>query len=245
MLLLFHEYQLDHPRFPGHARVAYVMAMVVPLCALLIADAVGWWNPWLWSASGVGIGLALILYSLLRMHREQPQLSAFARRRIEHSAAWFPYCFVIIQSFIASLIVLFIWFSATSMALPMPPYVHGMMIAMGILIPARRFVSACIRPGSSYVYEKWRHILRGLWHALTTILITRVIIGITIPNLDSVTQGNIIWQTIVWVPAAVYIMVSTAIMLEQLRRIRLENPSSTRAASANHRLPVTEKADKL
>ncbi|MGA1194384.1 MAG: hypothetical protein ACO398_09570 [Kiritimatiellia bacterium] len=243
MLLLFHEYQLDHPRFPGHARVAYIMAMVVPLCALLIADAIGWWNPWLWSASGVGLGLGLLLHSLLRMHRERERLSSFTRARMERSSAWFPYLFVLIQSSIASLIVLFIWFSATSMALPMPPYVHGIAIALGTLIPARRFVSAHIQPGSPIRYEKWRQILRGIWHALTTVLITRVIIGITVPNLDSVTQGNIIWQTMVWVPAAVYMMVATAVMLEQLRRIRIENPPPAR--TANPRLPASELVDKL
>lgn len=238
MLLLFREYQLDHPRFRGHARVAYVMAMVVPVCALLVADAIGWWNPWLWSASGAGVALALMLASTVRMQRQPAVLSPTGRRILASSGVWFPYFFVLVQSSIASLIVLFIWFSATSMALPMPAHVHGLVIALAILIPIRRYVAANIQPGSPPVYEKRREQLRGVWHVLVTILITRVIIGLTIPDADHITQGNIAWQTIVWVPAAAYMLFSAAATIEHVRRINLSH-----ATANGKKSPVSPSTD--
>lgn len=223
MLPLFHEYTIEHPRFSEHARVAYVMSMVVPLCSIFIANAVGWWNPWLWSGSGIGIGLALALGALVNMHRSPARLSGPGRRFIQHSRRWFPYLFVIIQSATASLIVIFIWFSASSMALPMPVYAHAALLILALLIPARRFVSSHIQPGAPWKYEVWREILRGVWHALATVLITRILIGITIPDQEYVTQGRIAWQTLLWVPAAIYIVFSSASTLEQVRKIRSEN----------------------
>lgn len=233
MLPLFHEYTLDHPRFTEHARVAYIMALVVPLCTLLIGNAVGWWNPWKWSACGVGIGLALSLHAIVHMHRRPEGLSGTGARLVKNSARWFPFFFVIIQSSIAALIVVFIWFSATSMALPMPWYAHAALILLSLLIPARRFVSAHILPGASWKYEYRRELLRGIWHALTTVLITRVLIGITTPEHGQITQGTIAWQTMLWVPAALYILFSTASTIEQLGRIVREHaaPVSTGATA--------------
>lgn len=219
MLIFFHEYRLDHPRFRGHARVAMIMALVVPLCSLIIADAIGWLNPWLWGGSGCGMALALALRSVLAMHRHQGNLGALGRRMVRTSASWFPYFFVLIQSAIASLIVLFVWFSATAMALPMPAYVHGLVVVMALLIPARRYITAHIQPGASYRYELWREGLRGTWHALAAILVTRVIIGITQAELTKVTQGTIAWQVMLWVPAALYIIFSTSMMIEHLAAI--------------------------
>lgn len=231
MLVFFHEYRVDHPGFSSHARVSYILAMVVPLCALVIADAIGWWNPWLWSGTGVGIALALMLASVVAMHRRPAALSGAGRRMIEQSPKWFPFFFVIIQSAIASLIVLFIWFSATHMALPMPAYVHVVVIAMAVLIPVRRYITARILPGASYKYEKWREQVRGVWHTLVTILITRVIIGLTNPESMDFTQGVLAWQTMVWVPAVAYIIFVLSVTYEHVRRIKISHPAPGRRQS--------------
>lgn len=236
MLILFHEYKLDHPRFPGHARVAMIMAMVVPVCSLIIADAIGWLNPWLWGGSGCGIALALALRSVLAMHRQPDELGAMGRGMVRTSSSWFPFFFVLIQSAIASLIVLFVWFSATAMALPMPPYVHGIVVIMALLIPARRYVAARILPGASWRYEMWREGLRGAWHALGAVLLTRVIIGITLSGLNPYTQGSIAWQVMLWVPAALYIIFSTSMMAEHLGEIA-RNHRPAPATPGNEILP--------
>jgi len=220
MLPLFHEYHVHHPRFREHARIAYLMALVAPCCAIFFFRAIGWWNPWLWSSCGVGLALALGLHAVIALHRRPAGISAYSRGLVDRSDTWFPYFFVVMQSSIASLIVMFLWFSITALVLEVPLYAHLILVALALLLPARRYYAARYVPGGIDPYERRREVLRAVWHVLLTIFITRSIIGLTITDLRDTSPENIAWQIICWVPASLYMLFVIVLMIDHLRRTR-------------------------
>lgn len=211
MLPLFPEYRVSHHRFKEHLRTAMAMSAATPLCAFVLYHQLGWWNPWLWGCCGVGVALALMLYSTVLIHRTPRGLTPFSRRLVETSPDWFPYFFVILQSLSVALIILFIWFSTTSLALKVPLYVHVMLVVLVLMIPLRRYRRAKAPLAVDESHEKWDEILRALWHILGSIFIARCIIGLTVEDVWDASIENIAWQILIWVPAATYI-VYTALM---------------------------------
>lgn len=218
MLPLFREYTVDHHRFGEHLRVAIIMAMVAPGCAIMFLNLLGWFNPWLWGCCGVGLSLALGLYSVVMLHRNPPGITSLGRRMVASSAAWFPYFFVIIQSCIASLILLFLWFSLTSMVLEVPLYVHAILILLALLIPVRRYFWARVEKPGLGNYYVFSETLRAIWHILISIFIARVIIGITVADLKDTSPENLAWYTIVWVPVLLYILFTLSVTADHLFR---------------------------
>lgn len=218
MLAMYREYALNHHRFKEHLRVAIVMAMVAPVCALIFFNMVGWWNPWLWGSCGLGLSLALSLYSVVLMHRNPPGLSRPGQRLVDTSPEWFPLFFIVIQSLIASLIVLFMWFSVTALALRVPLHVHVLLISLCLLIPMRRVVWAKLEKGTFGGWYLANEVLRAAWHTLLTVFMARLIITLTIKNPDEITSENLVWQTIVWVPSLLYIIFTLAVTFDHLFR---------------------------
>lgn len=228
MLPFFHEYHVGHARFPGHMRIALVMAMVVPACALLLFHAETWWNHWLWGSCGIGFSLALLLYSVVAMHREPVGLSASARRLVDRSLAWFPYFFVVMQSLIASLIVMFLWFTFTSLAMrKVPVYLHVVLGALTLLIPVRRYIWSRNHSDAPPIYDALNELFRCVWHILISIFIARFIIAITLETQD-LSQENAPWIIIVWTPALLYSLFTALLTADHLRRGRQGKPHRRR-----------------
>lgn len=231
MLPLFHEYRVGHPHFKEHLRVALCMALVAPICAavLVFFRAISLGNPWLWGTCSAGLSLALSLYSVVMIHRNPLGLSKAGRWLVASSASWFPYFFVIVQSMITSLIVLFVWFSTYSRILVAPTYLHFIITILAMLIPARRFVWASISKKSSTTTDRWNEALRAAWHVLATLFVTRAIIGMTIADIEDATPENVAWQIILWVPSTLYIVFTLIITTEHLyhpqgRRTKSSSP---------------------
>jgi len=220
MLPLFHEYRVAHPRFKEHLRVALCMAMVAPACAFIFFQTLGWWNPWLLGTCGVGLSIALCLYSVVMIHRHPLGLSRRGHRLVARTDNWFPYFFVIMQSLIVSLIILFVWFSISELALAVPLYVHVMILLLALLIPARRFIWANVSRTSPLVYDRWDEALRALWHVLMTLFLTRTIIALTIADTGDVAPENIAWQAMLWVPAILYIVFTMVITIDHLYHLK-------------------------
>lgn len=216
MLPLFHEYRVAHPRFKEHLRIAFGMAMVAPACAFVFFRSLGWWNPWLWGACGIGMALALCLYSVVVIHRNPDGLSARGQRLVVRTDEWFPYFFVVVQSCIVSLIVLFVWFSISTLALDVPVYVHLLAILLALLIPARRYIWANVSRTSPLVFDRWDEILRAVWHVAMTLFLARSIIGMTIANTRDASPENVAWQVMIWVPASLYIAFTLVITIDHL-----------------------------
>ncbi len=227
MLRMYREYYVDHYRFREHLRVAMVMAMVAPLCALLFYFLIDWWNPWLWGSCGVGLSLALALYSAVILHERPANMTALGRQLVVTSHSWFPFFFIIIQSLIAMLIVLFIWFSITSLAMDVSSTLHAVVIALCGLIPVRRYIWARLEKkvyNTAYILNE---IIRTLWHTLFTLFLALIIISGTIENPGNLSQENLIWQTMVWVPALLYITFTITVTCDHLLRHR--KPQDTTA----------------
>jgi len=218
MLPLFNEYNVAHHRFNEHLRVAIIMAMVAPGCAIMFLNLLGWFNPWLWGCCGVGLSLALCLYSVVKLHHYPQGITETGRRLIDTSSNWFPYFFILIQSCIASLILLFLWFSITSMILELPLYVHAVLLLLALLIPIRRYFWARMEVPNQGPYYVLSESLRAVWHTLMALFLARVIIGITISDLNDTSPENLAWHTIVWVPALLYIVFILAVTAEHLFR---------------------------
>lgn len=216
MLPLLKEYNVAHHRFGEHLRVAITMAMVAPGCAVMFLNLLGWFNPWLWGCCGVGLSLALGLYSVVKLHHQPPGITAMGRRLVATSPDWFPYFFVVIQSCIASLILLFLWFSISSMILDLPLYVHAILLTLAFLVPVRRYVWARVQRSDPGPYFVLSETFRAVWHMLITIFLARVVIGVTISDLNDTSPENLAWYTIVWVPALLYIVFILAVTLEHL-----------------------------
>jgi len=224
MLPLFQEYHIAHHRFKEHLRIAFFMALMSPTCALVLFHSLGWWNPWLWGCCGVGISLALVLFSVVMLVKKKPiEMSNFSAELVERQQRWFPFFFIIVQSSIASLIIMFVWFSMTSLVLDVPYYVHVILVSLTLLIPIRRFVWANISYTSPPVYEIWDEILHGFWHVLSSIFIARCIIGLTIADVNDLSQENITWQIMIWIPALFYILFTTITTVSHLLRGRLRS----------------------
>lgn len=216
MLPLFQEYHIAHHRFKEHLRIAFLMALMSPACALVLFKSLGWWNPWLWGCCGAGVSLAMVLFSVVMLLKKPEGMTKFSADLVDRQQRWFPYFFIVIQSSIASLIILFVWFSMTSLVLEVPPYVHVILIALTLLIPIRRYVWANISYTSPPVYEKWDEILHGIWHVLSSIFIARCIIGLTIGDINDTSQENITWQIMVWIPALFYMLFTTILTITHL-----------------------------
>jgi len=213
------EYRIKHERFPTHIRVAYLMAIVTPACAVVLAITRNLNNLWIWGACSGGFALALCLNSVVLMHRHPESLSARSQRLIARTDMWFPYFFVVIQSIIAALIVSFVWFSLTTLALPMPVPVHAAMVAFALLIPFRRYAEARIIPGVISKYDRRFEYLRGIWHVLVTYIITHVFMAITAYDVMDRPHDNIHWQTTLWVPAILYMLFALIMMLARLKSL--------------------------
>ncbi len=218
---------MDHHHFGEHLRVAIVMAMVAPGCAVMFLNVLGWFNPWLWGCCGVGLSLALALYSVVKLHRNPPGMTRFGRRMIATSSTWFPFFFVIIQSCIASLILLFLWFSISSMVVELPVYVHAILLVLACLIPIRRYLWARMEKPDQGPYFVLSETFRAVWHVLMTVFLARVIIGFTISDMKDTSPENLAWYTIVWVPALLYMVFIMAVTMEHLfRRKKSAAPAS-------------------
>jgi len=217
MLPLFHEYQIGHHRFKEHLRNAFLMAMIAPVCAVVYFQVLGWWNPWLWGTCGAGMSIALCLFSVVKLHRKPSGISRVGEKMVETSPSWFPFFFVIVQSSIASVIVMFLWFSFTALALDVPVYVDAILVILALLIPWRRYVSANISHDSQPKYERWSEILRGAWHVLMTVFIVRTILGLTLSDTRDASPENVVWQVILWLPASLYIVFTIVITIQHLQ----------------------------
>jgi len=226
------EYRIKHERFPTHASVAYLMSMVTPACAVVLSVLRNLNNLWIWGACSGGLALALCLHSAISMHRAPQKLSRPGRLLVERSDAWFPYFFVVIQSIIASLIVAFVWFSLTTLALPVPVSVHAAMILLVLLVPFRRYAEARMIGGLVTAYDRRFEYLRGAWHVLVTFIITHVFMAITAYDVMDRPHDNIHWQTTLWVPAILYMLFALIMMLA-----RLKNPGRTGSSDATIREP--------
>lgn len=245
MLPLFHEYRIDHPRFRGHARVAYIMAMVAPVCAIFFLNTIGWWNPWLWAGCAVGLALALALYSVIALHRNPRGISRLASRLVASSEEWFPCFFAVIQSSIAALILVFLWFSISALALNAPLYIHFVLTAIAILIPVRRYTAArAQQPGAPAHYPRRLEQWRAAWHILVTIFLTRSVIGLTITDLQDTSTENIAWQIICWVPALLYIIFVIVLAADHLRQ-NSRGAASGASAHAQPPKPDASAADRF
>lgn len=223
------EYRIGHERFPSHARVAYLMAMVAPTCALVLGFLRNLDSPWLRAACSGGLALALCLHSVIRMHRTPQNLSRIARRLVAESDTWFPYFFVVIQSIVASLIMVFVWFSVTTLALTLPSHVHVLLLALALLLPFRRYAQARIMQGVVSGYDRRAEYYRGLWHVLAAYIFTHVFMAITAYDVLDRPHENIHWQTTLWVPAVLYMLFAVIIMLARLKNIAAV--TSTRSGS--------------
>lgn len=219
MLPFLSEYRITHERFPTHARVAYLMAMVAPASAITLGYLRNLDNLWLWAACSAGAALALCLHSMISMHRRPAGLSSQGRRLVECSDIWFPYFFVVIQSMIASLIVIFVWFALTKLALPMPASVHVALVVFAMVIPLRRYTEARMMQGIVTVYDRRFELLRGIWHILVTYIVTHVFMGITAYDVMDRPHENIHWHTTLWVPALLYMIFAMIMMLARLKNI--------------------------
>jgi hypothetical protein len=218
MLPLLQEYRAGHPRFREHLAIALVMALMAPACAIVLFRTTGWWNPWLWASCGVGIALALCIASAVILHRKPRGISRLGERLVERSAEWFPYFFVIMQSAIASLIVIFLWFSISSLILKVPTYVHAMLVTLALLIPARRYVWARISYTAPRVYEQWDEILRATWYILATIFGARSILALALGDNEMMSSENSILLIIIWVPALLFILFTAVSAAAHLRQ---------------------------
>jgi len=216
MLPLLQEYHIEHFRFKEHLRIALLMALVAPFCALVLFRSLGWWKPWLWGCCGVGLALAMALYSVVKLLKKPRGITKFSAQLVDRQQRWFPYFFVIIQSSIASLIIMFVWFSITALVLDVPLYVHVILVILTLLIPVRRYVWANISYTSPPVYEMWDEVLHGIWHVLSTIFIARSIIGLTIGDMNDTSQENIAWQIMIWIPALLYILFTSLMTISHL-----------------------------
>jgi len=216
MLALYREYNVGHYRFPEHLRVALIMAMVAPGCALLFYALIGWWNPWLWASCGVGLSLFRTLHSVVALHRKPPGITAVSQRWVDRSADWFPFFFIAIQSIIAALIVMFLWFSITALALDVPFYTHLVMTVLCIMIPLRRLVWAMLeKPGEGTVYVV-NEVIRAIWHILLSVFIAQVILAVTMVDPTGAKADSLAWKTIVWVPALLYSLFMIGVAAEHI-----------------------------
>lgn len=243
MLPLFQEYNISHFRFKEHLRIAYIMALMAPACAVALFRSLGWWNPWLWSCCGVGLSLALVLHSVVLLLKRPKGMSHFSARLVDRQQRWFPYFFVIIQSSIASLIIMFVWFSITTLAMKVPLYLHITLVILALLVPIRRYVWAHISYTSPPVYEKWNEILHGVWHVLMSIFIARSIIALTISDVNDTSQENIAWQIMVWIPALIYMLFTSVMTVSHL--VHGKVTTSSRKKTPNEREQEDEPLDRF
>jgi hypothetical protein len=228
MLALYREYNVGHYRFPEHLRVAMIMTLVTPGCAVLFYSLIGWWNPWLWASCGVGFALFLALHSVVQLHKRPAGMTARAHRLVEQSENWFPLFFITIQSIIASLIVMFLWFSITALALDVPPYVHAVLVILCIMIPLRRLVWALLeKPGEGRIFVI-NEVIRAVWHILMSVFVARVILAVTMVDPTGAATDSLIWKTIVWVPALLYSLFTVGVTIEHI--IHRKRPWAARQA---------------
>ncbi|HMO49906.1 MAG TPA: hypothetical protein PKE26_05725 [Kiritimatiellia bacterium] len=243
MIPLFHEYDPGHPRFREHLRVASLTIAVAPAGALLLLPAQGWGNAWLWATCGVGLALAMMLHGVVAMHRRPEGLSATGNRWIADSATWFSSFFIVIQSCIAALIVLFVWFNLTAWVIDAPFYAHLILIGLALLFPVRRFLAAQLHQAGVARFYRQREMVRALWHVLMTVFITRSIIGLTITDLADTSPENTAWQIILWVPASLYMLLVVIVMVDHLRQSGVTNASVPVSAAPSP--PPAPEADRL
>lgn len=231
MLPFLPEYRIRHPRFPVHARVAYLMSMVAPACGLFLAYYRNLGNLWLWAACCAGLALALCLYSVIAMHEMPPTLSRLSVRLVEQTDAWFPYFFVVIQSVISSLILVFMWYAVTTLALPMPVHVHALLVFLALLLPFRRYTQARILQGTVTIYDRRFEYMRGAWHIMATFVITQLIQALTAYDVLDRPHENLHWHTTLWVPASLYMLFAFIMMLARLNKIRAETHTPANASA--------------
>ncbi|HMP89828.1 MAG TPA: hypothetical protein PJ991_06490 [Kiritimatiellia bacterium] len=244
MLPLFHEYRIGHHRFREHVRSAYLMSMIAPTCALVYFQVLGWWNPWLWGTCGVGLSIALVLYSVVRLHKAPIRLTKISRELVARSDEWFPYFFVVVQSTIASLIVMFIWFSFTSLAFDVPAYVDTLLVVLALMIPLRRYNASRLSMYAPIKYQVRGELLRGIWHVLFTIFLVRIIIGLTITETSRILPENVVWQVMLWLPALLYILFTVVLTIQHINH--LENDNGKRSKKSKTKLTVhDEPMDKI
>ena len=199
------------------------MSMVAPACALVYFQVLGWWNPWLWGTCVAGLSIALCLFSVIKLHSKRTGLSGFSAKLVKQSDNWFPSFFVIVQSTIASLIVMFVWFSFTSLALDVPTYVDVLLVTLALLIPLRRYVAANVTQDSPLKFHQWNECLRGVWHVTSTVFLVRTVIGLTISEKYISVPENVVWQVMLWLPASLYIMFTIIITYQHLKYINNKN----------------------
>ncbi len=217
MLPLLHEYRVDHPRFREHVRIAMTMALFAPICALFFLYATGWWSKWLWACCVVGLSLALGLHCVIALHRYPPGITRLSRRLIDRSNAWFPFFFTAAQSIIAALITIFLWFSISTLALPMPLYQHVLLVILALLMPVRRLLAARNLAVGIAAYDGTRQeILRVVWHVCLTIFTTRFIMGLTVNDITDTSPESTAWRIILWVPAILYILLTLLMAIHHM-----------------------------
>jgi len=216
MLPLFPEYHANHHRFREHLRIALFMALIAPLCAFVFYQQLDWWNPWLWGCSVTGLSLALCLYSVVKIVNHPHKLTSYSTKLAARSEEWFPFFFVVMQSLISSLIIIFVWFSITALALNVPAYVHVSLVLLALLLPVRRYYWAKMTVEESPAHEKIDETLHGVSHILMSIFLARFLIGLTVANVENSSTPTVIWQIIVWIPAAIYMLYTGITMFHHL-----------------------------
>lgn len=208
-----------------------MMALVAPACAVVLFRSLGWWNPWLWGSCGVGLALAMMLGGVVMLLKRPHGITEFSSRLADRQADWFPFFFVVVQSLIASLIIMFVWFSITALILELPLYVHIILVLLTLLIPVRRYIWANISYTSTNItFERLDEIFHGLWHILLSVFAARSIIGLTVSDINSRAFETVSWQIIIWSPALLYSLFTAIMTTSHLMRGQT-TPAKTRRKS--------------
>jgi hypothetical protein len=226
MLPFFEEYHVRHRHFREHLRIALILALVAPACAAAFFQTLGWWNPWLWGTCGAGLALALALFSMVRLIQTPHGLSRAGRKLHATADNWFPYFFVFIQSSIAALVLMFLWFSLTALILAPPRYLNITVVIIAHLIPVRRLWQARARRDKTRLGHPSMEIIRCLWHLAVTVFITGLTIRLTVSDPNAITPENIAWQVILWVPSSLYMLFTVLVTMDHIFHLsaRLNRP---------------------
>ena len=211
------EYRPGHKEFAARvAQVQWLGLIPVFLSLLLIWAAPDKPGPGLWSAFGTALGFSLILHGARRLVQYPGQATAWGQRRAMSAERWFPGFLFAIQSGLATVTALLLWFSLGDLGLQHSALSTGLLYFLLILYPAHRLSRELVRGREEVSYQTLEVCLRYLKRGLTAILVAMVFTGMAREGGASISEPMLIAVITVWAVAALMALIGLVFILERL-----------------------------
>ncbi len=220
---------------PGSRTVEHQTAIAqwLGLVALSLPMALFWAQPeppgpGLYSATGIAIGLHLVLWGAFHLFDAEPKSTPVARYLIRMGERWFPFLLFGVKYSFLLIVLTLLWQTLDDVGLRVGLWLQILFGLLLVSIPLRRLTSEWAYADDSSLADLCSSFVKYLMRILITILVAVFIEIVIIQQSSPYHTDTDMFSIFIWIVALLNIFSSVVLFLGRFARFRNERAVARR-----------------